>query len=880
VRVAILTSKWSLRWAWGVLAVLVLLGAVLRLWRLGVLPPGLWYDEAVNGLDARMVVSGAGLPLYFTANNGREPLFIYLQAISVALLQPTPFALRIVSAFVGILTIPATYFCARMLLRADREDPEASGQGWLLGWTAIIAAAIITISYWHLTLSRIGFRAIMLPLVSALALAFFWRGWTEGRRRDYVWSGVCFGLALYTYTAARLLPIVLVAFIVLEALLNAWRIRGGSGSEREATWRMWRHRLAGLGLLLGICVLVAIPLGITTASQPDVVLGRSTGLSVFANAAWQGVSPSARWQPLIQNLVRVARDFYDQGDLNLRHNLPGRPVNDPLLAGLFTLGLLSLVWGVRRPSYRLLVIWLGVMLLPTVLSPEAPHSLRAVGAIPPLALICAVGAYTVLRLLPWRRARRYGGLAFLALIMVVSGVLTFRDYFFRWSTNPGLGEAFSVRQQLAAEAIARLLQNPSQPQRVLVPDSLYGEPEVDFALGSLTYQQTLPPEFADGRDEGIQFVLAPDLDLSQPMHLVWRGPNGVTSAPVEPLTAPEVAVLSQVLGHDVTLQVMKSPLDPGEWPKVVAGPLPAEVRLRPRVISNTLDVNFENGVRLVGYDVRPDRVDPGKEPRAFTLTLFWEVDEHSGRAVAACCDVFVHLTNSSGVWETKNNLLAENQRLTWESTKRTLQDVRAVPVPPQMPPGKAHFEVGIVRRLLSPTSITYDRINIVDPQGRTAGDRVDLGSVMVGEPPPQADLSGLQPLGARFEDRIELIGWNARTDPGDPSLLLVDLGWRALDRSSIDYTAFVHLLDAEGRIASQQDEPPGGVENPTSRWVPGETVRTAFALRLPPGSEAGDHRLRIGLYEPVSGRQLPLTLGAANEAAGSGETFLIVSTGK
>ena len=47
------------------LAGIVLLGAGLRLWHLSTLPPGLFYDEAVNGVDTRMVLSGAGLPLYF-----------------------------------------------------------------------------------------------------------------------------------------------------------------------------------------------------------------------------------------------------------------------------------------------------------------------------------------------------------------------------------------------------------------------------------------------------------------------------------------------------------------------------------------------------------------------------------------------------------------------------------------------------------------------------------------------------------------------------------------------------------------------------------------------------------------------------------------------
>jgi hypothetical protein len=196
-----------------------------------------------------------------------------------------------------------------------------------------------------------------------------------------------------------------------------------------------------------------------------------------------------------------------------------------------------------------------------------------------------------------------------------------------------------------------------------------------------------------------------------------------------------------------------------------------------------------------------------------------------------------------------------------------------------MPPGKAHFEVGLYRRFLQPGSTEYERVTIVDPQGRVAADRVDLGAVMVGEPPPQADLSGLRPLGAQFDGRVELVGWNARTDPVDPSRVLIDLGWRALGRSVTDYTAFVHLLDQEGQIASQVDEPPGGLANPTTRWVPGEAVRTAVALSVPPGTEAKDYSLRVGLYEPVSGRQLSVTRPGVGRTLTPGQTFLSLALG-
>ena len=67
----------KLLWERAIILALLLTGAVLRMAGLGQVPPGLYHDEAQNGVDATHVLEGE-LKLYFEANNGREPLFIYL----------------------------------------------------------------------------------------------------------------------------------------------------------------------------------------------------------------------------------------------------------------------------------------------------------------------------------------------------------------------------------------------------------------------------------------------------------------------------------------------------------------------------------------------------------------------------------------------------------------------------------------------------------------------------------------------------------------------------------------------------------------------------------------------------------------------------------
>src|SRR5512136_1237890 len=106
-------SKLSKREWWTSVAIL-LVAAALRLWGLGSLPPGLYRDEAYNGLDALGVLKG-DLSLYFAANNGREPAFFYLLAASVGALGRNPLALRLPAAGASLLTVPALYLMARSL---------------------------------------------------------------------------------------------------------------------------------------------------------------------------------------------------------------------------------------------------------------------------------------------------------------------------------------------------------------------------------------------------------------------------------------------------------------------------------------------------------------------------------------------------------------------------------------------------------------------------------------------------------------------------------------------------------------------------------------------------------------------------------------------
>ena len=98
-----------------------------------------------------------------------------------------------------------------------------------------------------------------------------------------------------------------------------------------------------------------------------------------------------------------------------------------------------------------------------------------------------------------------------------------------------------------------------------------------------------------------------------------------------------------------------------------------------------------------------------------------------------------------------------------------------------------------------------------------------------------------------FGGVIKLVGYTIdHTD----NQVLITLAWKAVVATPVDYTGFVHLLDANGELAAQTDRPPAGY--PTSDWRPGEIIIDHFRVELPPDMLPGTYRLRTGFYDPAT----------------------------
>lgn len=498
-----------------IVASIVVLAAALRFWRIWELPPGLHPDEAANGLDIFRIFAGDHRPLYST-NGPRESLFFYLQAIFVALFGNTAMALRLAPAFIGTAAVFTTYLWAK---------------SWFGRRVGVVSAFLMAVTPWAIFMSRLGFRASMVPLFVTLSLWLLTRAFQTGRLKWFVFSGISLGLGLYTYIAFRLF----IPGLLVVGLFMLWRYR--------AFAQRW---MKPLGVSVLTMAIVLLPMFLFGLKHPaDVFVSRSS--TSFMNPELNNGRPI---QTLLDTTVKTALMFNIKGDENYRHNLGGQPQLNAFVGIMFILGVLVTITRMHRATYFALLVLLGSLLLPEVLTAEGiPHALRAVGALPIAIVLAVVGINYLLerwnKTFPINSAARSLGASGVALLLMLSGLHGYQSYFVAWAGDPATYKAFSEDMSQLASYANR---NQSNHQRYLVIGG-YSNIAVEYLTHNKTTYTRLEPaqiagyNFSNGPK---QFLISTDFKQKALEVLAQKFPGGKTSSRYSEVTDEEMFVIYEV----------------------------------------------------------------------------------------------------------------------------------------------------------------------------------------------------------------------------------------------------------------------------------------------------------------------------------------------
>lgn len=915
-----------LRKEWLVLLLITLLAAALRLYQLGVVPPGPQFDEAFNALDARLVLLG-NRPLFLPANGGREVLYTYLQAAVGAVLGLNLYTLRLVSALAGILTVPAVYVLVRRLFLRDSR---------LL---ATFTALALTVSYWHIHFSHYGIRVILMPLLLCGVFGLFWLGMHGGSRRArlaaVIAAGALAGLSVWTNPTGRFTPFVAAPYVL---------------------WLLWRYPerrklrldspLGGL-LLFGLAALVIfLPLGLEFWRHPEFFTGHAAEVSVFAErVAGQG-SP---WLLLGQNVLRVLGMFSFDGDLEWAHGIANRPVLDWFLAIPFYIGVV--IWALRllgrdlppeqatdRDSLVLFLLWAIVMLAPSVLSEAAPNYSRTLPAIPAVMLAVGLG-------LTWIATRprlqpAWGVAAALALV-AAGGLVTGYDYFVRF---PEYREVYYVFDADKVDALRWMEEQVDAGNTVYLSPLWSTHATVNFLRSS--------------RIESLDATDALVLPAGGGAVYAFPAEQQDYAETIADRLGAQVETINDKYGRPLLAVVRLGPEQASRWPP----------DLSPQ---QATEASFAEAPSLLGLRVRPNGRD---------LLLYWQAGQTTTRDLTS----FVHLI------DTRGNRIGQADKIpgdgtyhtqSWSQGDRVIQwytpeilDACAGGETVRVLAGWYEYAANNARRpradaagdsavagsiSLPFTAIPADAVKERLPQ--IGGESLALadGLTLVGHAAPATAEQGAplsldlalqgsaayattpltltaapaqgaplvlyagllapkaswrdgevlcrrihaqlpadllvgeyalqlaagdrapQPIGATLQvtpstrryavPQVALpadavLGEAVRLHGADVAqqgdVLNVRLVWQALRPLPTDAKVFVHLVDEGGQIVAQSDAEPGSGHR-TSQWVEGEVVIDEHALLpLPPTLAGGNYTLRVGMYDPLTGQRLTAVNGA------------------
>jgi len=446
----------------GIVIALTAVVVMTRLYRLSEVPPGIINDEGANGVDALQVLQGQHHIFFAEKASGREPLAIYATALATHFLGPSLLAFHLPPALAGAGAVFAVFWLGLLLFGSDEQGGRP--RPWRGLTVAGIGAGVMAASIGQTFLARGGFRANFLPLILALSLALLWRSWGHTGRRNSSWwglalAGACAGLLLYTYIPARFAP-----FLFLLLGLSFLIPFGDAAKARvKAEWPRACVFVAAAGL-------VAAPILTYFILHPDDFFFRSREISLSLD------SRRTQLGAFLNNVVDYLLIFGVAGDPNENYNFAGKPLLSPWEALFFWAGVGMSLWRWRRrPPHRLLLIWLGVMLLPAMLSynrGHGPNALRIIGAAPAAYLLVGVGVWETARLLKGRISFQNATAAaavglLVPCVILVQGAFAYRTYFYEWVGTPNY---YAAADAEIADAAHVLNQQPSDARSVyLIP---------------------------------------------------------------------------------------------------------------------------------------------------------------------------------------------------------------------------------------------------------------------------------------------------------------------------------------------------------------------------------------------------------------------------
>jgi len=756
------------------------------------------------------------------------PLAVYLLAVPLAVSSDPLLATGFV-AVLNVLAVAVGYLLARRYFGES---------------VALISALLYAVAPWAVIFARGLDPAGFLPLFAPLFFYCLFATFIERRSWFLVPAAVWLGVLLQIHpTSGSLLLVFLLTLLIYWRRIKPLPFALSAAALGLTLWPMLSY-----GAAHGWSNLQMLVPGGGPGAELDLA-SVQYGLQIASGAGFQRLAGQGLWR-------------FQAG----RPSLGWLDLMEQALIGLGMIYLfLSIIadrvrtWGRPTPSravgYSLVLLWFLVPVLANMRHQPDLAPIHLSLLYPSQFLIVAIFlvslATGVAKLLD-RRARTQepgllalGGGYILPLMAVVAVALwqfqstgAFHTFLERNTTEGGYGTPIRYPLEVTnrVREVSRALDN--RQVMVLTKKLDLGQSDLLAALDYL-FGGEIKPKYVDARQDAFVFPASGERDS---LYLVLPG-NGLARSVLE-LYAQELEEQAVVLpGGEAVIRFYRLPPAQVALPKAAPG----------------MPVTMVDGLSLLRIETA-SQTEPG---HTLPVTLTWRIDTVTPESRGY--SLFNHLVDDLGEkWAQDDGTGYSPYQ--WEAGETVVSWYR-LQVPPQTPPGRYWLLSGLYQ------VSDLKRLPLVGPDGQRLGKELRLGPIKVGRPRAvwEAEAAAMEhEARAGLAGKVTLLGYDLPDRfPQPGSRLRVVLYWQAQTTMTRDYTVFAHLLDGEGRLRAQHDGQPQAGHYPTSIWAPGEIVRDAFDIAIPPDTPVGTYQLRVGMYDLATMERLEVREGPPGVADNS-----------
>lgn len=381
---------------------LTILSTIFIFYRFVDLPKNLAFDE-VEFTKLALSLDGKPYSPYSQLATGHSTLYFYILLASLKTFGINTFALRLPSAVFGILSVIMFYFIIRL---SFRNSP-----------ITYLLSLVFLSSRWLINFSRFSFEPTFLLFLELTSIYCFLKAKTPFRVKFLnnlfyektvsgiflILSGLFAGLAFNSYTPGRIFFLLPLIFIILYKMKSL------------------NDKIKNILLFLTPFLIVITPLIISLSSIKDTRIDQ-----LFF---WRNHEMTIRQKVTgtVQNTISLTSMFFYKGDMNGRHNYPGKPALNPILLGLFVFGLFRSIKNYKNKLNIFFIFYFIISMAPSIpIYPwENPSMLRTFTVIPSVVYFIGQGIITL------RESRFFikRKMTIIIILILFSSLYELRTYF-------------------------------------------------------------------------------------------------------------------------------------------------------------------------------------------------------------------------------------------------------------------------------------------------------------------------------------------------------------------------------------------------------------------------------------------------------------------